>query len=131
VVLGSGVVDGDILIVDDPNLEIWAFREKGFDCTVDRFEADSPQRKLTGFICLPFECKIKLPMVFEPCHRSNRSLGKRHGENFIRVVYFDHDGILGYGVGKVKPLFWGKLHLYNVGFFGAILTKVEVYHCEL
>jgi hypothetical protein len=44
-------------------------------------------------------------MVFEPCHRCNRSLGKRHGENFIRVVYFDHGCILGYGVGKVKPQF--------------------------
>ena len=106
VVLGSGVVDGDIPVVDDPNLEIWAFREKGFDCTVSRFEADSPQGSLNRImagIVLPFECNVKLPMVFEPCHRCNRSLSKRHGENFIRVVYFDHVSILVYGVGKVKP----------------------------
>jgi hypothetical protein len=42
VVLGSGIVNVDIPIEDEPNLEIWAFREKGFDCTVSRFEADSP-----------------------------------------------------------------------------------------
>lgn len=104
--VGSGVFDRDIPIVDDLNSEICAFREKGFDCTVGRFEADSPQGSLNRImagIVLPFKCNVKLPMVFEPCHRSNRSLGKRHSESFIRVVYFDHDGILGYRVGKVKP----------------------------
>lgn len=70
--VGSGIFDGDIPVVDDPNFEICAFREKGFDGTIGSIEADSPQCNNRSFarslavIDLPFECKIKLTMVFEP-----------------------------------------------------------------
>jgi hypothetical protein len=69
---GKGIVDGNILIVDYPDQEVRAFREKGFDSTIGSIEADSPQCNNRSFarslaiIDLPFECKIKLTMVFEP-----------------------------------------------------------------
>jgi len=82
-------------------------------------------------INFPLDRKVKHTFEFKPSVRTKILRGEGDPIKIRVVVNLNHDPILGYGIGKVKPLFWGKFYLYNVGFFGAILAKVEVYHCEL